>query len=217
MKTLYLIIILVWSTTLVQAQAFMSEGSKQIFTCPQLPKKIKKHHTVAVLPVKAKITYTKLPKNFNREAHQEQEVSLGQNIQNSLFLYFVRKANLYSVTFQNVEKTNSLLKEAGMYDRLEDFTPDEIAKVLGVDAVLGGKFDLEQTRSDGTAFATAVMFSEYVGKTGLGTLTLMLHNGENGELLWRFFKIMDDDFTSENKELVERMMRKVSRNLPYAI
>ncbi len=217
MKTLCLLIFLVWSTTLVHAQGFLSEGSKQIFTSPQLPKQIRAHQTVAILPVEAKITYAKLPTIFNSKAHQEQEAGLGQNIQKSLYSYFVRKAKSYSVTFQDVEKTNTLLQEAGMYGQLKNYTPDQIAKVLGVDAVLDGKFDLEQTHADKAAFITAVVMRDYVGKTGLGSLTLMLYHGENGELLWRFFKIVDDDFTAANKELVERLMRKVSRNLPYSI
>ncbi len=217
MKTLCLLVLLVWSATLVHAQGFLSESSKQIFTSPQCPKQIRAHQTVAILPVNAKITYAKLPKGFNTRAHQEQEASLSLNIQKSLHAYLMRKAKSYSVTFQDVEKTNTLLQEAGMYGQLKNYTPDQIAKALGVDAVLDGKFDLEQTHSDGAAFVTAVMLRDYVGKTGLGSLTLMLYHGQNGELLWRFFKIVDDDFTAANKELIERLMRKVSRNLPYAI
>ncbi|RDC63555.1 hypothetical protein [Adhaeribacter pallidiroseus] len=217
MKTLCLLVFLVWSSTLVHAQGFLSESSKQIFTSPQLPKQIRTHQTVAILPVEAKITYAKLPKNFNAKVHQEQEARLGQNIQKSLYTYFARRVKSYSVTFQDVDKTNALLEQAGMYGNLKNFTPDQMAQALGVDAVLNGKFDLEQTQADGSAFVTAVMRRDYVGKTGLGSLTLMLYHGQNGELLWRFFKIVDDDFTAANKELVERLMRKVSRNLPYSI
>ncbi|MBC7745802.1 MAG: hypothetical protein H7096_11945, partial [Flavobacterium sp.] len=38
----------------------------------------------------------------------------------------------------------------------------------------------------------------------------------DGELLWRFFKTMDDGIMSSTDDLIERMMRKVSRNFPYA-
>jgi hypothetical protein len=53
------------------------------------------------------------------------------------------------------------------------------------------------------------------GKTGSGSLTLTLSNGADGDLLWRFFKTMDDTVGGSTDDLVERMMKKVSRNFPY--
>ncbi|QMU27831.1 hypothetical protein [Adhaeribacter radiodurans] len=218
MKTFCTFLCFFLATTLFcSAQVLLGEGSKQIFASPQLATAIKQHQTVAILPFEAKITYRKQPKNFSAEAHQEQEATLAQNIQSSMYTYLLRKAKSYSVTFQDVEKTNILLQKAGMYGKLKEFTRDEIAKALGVDAVISGKFDMEQTRSDGAALATAVVFGGYAGKTGSGSLTMTINNGQDGELLWRFFKTMDDDFTSSTDDMVERMMRKVSRNFPYAL
>lgn len=216
MKTLFFFLLSVFLTASL-AQAQIGEGTKQIFTSPQLATEIGQHKTVAILPFTAKISYRKPPKNYRAESHKEQETNLAQNIQSSMYTYLLRKAKSYSVTFQDVEKTNVLLKKAGMYGKLDEFTNQEIAQVLGVDAVISGKFDMEQTRSDGAALATAVVFGGYAGKTGSGSLTMNIHNGKDGEMLWRFFKTMDDDFTSSTDDLVERMMRKVSRNFPYAI
>ena len=53
------------------------------------------------------------------------------------------------------------------------------------------------------------------GKTGSGALTMQVYNGADGNLLWRFYKAMDDNIMNSADELVERMMRKVSRNFPY--
>ncbi|QNF34236.1 hypothetical protein HUW51_16465 [Adhaeribacter swui] len=217
MKILSFLLLFILTATLASAQVMLGESAKQIFASPQLKTEIGQHKTVAILPFAAKISYRKQPKNFNAEAHQEQEENLAKNIQASMYTYLLRKSKSYSVTFQDVEKTNILLKKAGMFGKLDEFTRQEIAEALSVDAVIGGKFDMEQTRSDGAAFATAVVFGGYAGKTGSGSLTMTINNGKDGELLWRFFKTMDDDFTSSTDDLVERMMRKVSRNFPYAI
>jgi hypothetical protein len=133
-----------------------------------------------------------------------------------MYTYLLRKSKDFTVTFQDVEKTNTLLKKAGMYDKLGEFTKDEIAKALGVDAVIGGRFDMEQTKSEGAAIASAVLFGGFGGKTGSGSLTMTINNANDGELLWRFFKTMDDGIGSSTDDLVERMMRKVARNFPYA-
>lgn len=215
MKKIYLLLLLVSASHICFAQGF--EGSKQIFQSPQLKTIVGQHKTVAILPYEVTITYKKQPKNFNAEANRDQEKSMSKSIQSSMYTFLLRKGNDYRVTFQDVDKTNILLKKAGMLDKLDEFTKDEVAKVLGVDAVIGGRFETEQTKSEGAALASAILFGGLGGKTGTGSLILTLNNGSDGELLWRFFKTMDDGIMSSTDDLVERMMRKVSRNFPYAI
>ena len=193
------------------------EGAKQVYEAPNLTAIVNTHKTVAILPFEAKITYRKQPKNFNLEANQEQERTMSRNIQSSMYTFLLRKRDNYIVTFQDVEKTNTLLKKAGMLDKLDEFTKDEIAKALNVDAVLGGSFETEQTKSEAGAIASAVLFGGFGGKTGTGTLTLVVNDASDGELLWRFFKTMDDSIMSSTDDLIERMMRKVSRNFPYQL
>ena len=193
------------------------EGAKQVYEAPNLTEIVNTHKTVAILPFEAKITYRKQPKNFNLEANQEQERTMSRNIQSSMYTFLLRKRDNYIVTFQDVEKTNTLLKKAGMLDKLDEFTKDEIAKALNVDAVLGGRFETEQTKSEAGAIASAVLFGGFGGKTGTGTLTLLVNDAKDGELLWRFFKTMDDSIMSSTDDLIERMMRKVSRNFPYQL
>ncbi len=191
------------------------ESEKQIFESPDLKSKISEHKVIAILPFNVSITYRKQPKNFNLEANKDQERAMSTSIQSSMYTFLLRKANSYSVELQDVDKTNILLQKAGISDKLVESSKDEIAKILGVDAVIGGKFDSEQTRSDIAGIATAVLFGGIGGKIGSGTVTLTLNNGQDGELLWRFFKTMDDNVLSSTDDLVERMMRKVSRNFPY--
>ncbi|WP_421941843.1 hypothetical protein [Pedobacter sp.] len=192
------------------------EGSKQIFESPKLNAEKTNHKLVAILPFNTRISYKKMPKNFNAEANKEQEKTMSKSIQFSMYTFLLRKANNYTVEFQEPDKTNILLKKAGIVDKLDEMTKDEIAKVLGVDAVLGGSFETEQSKSEAGAIASAVLFGGLGGKTGTGTLTLTLNSGTSGDLLWRFFKTMNDNITTSTDDLVEHMMRKVSRNFPYS-
>jgi hypothetical protein len=190
-------------------------SQKQIFESPQLSTAIKQHKIVAILPFTVKITYKKQPKNFDAEANRQQEITMSKSIQSSMYTFLLRKMDKYSVTFQDVDKTNILLKKAGVEDKLDELTKDEIAKILGVDAVISGDFESHQSKSEGAAIASAVLFGGFGGKTGSGTLTMLIHNGTDGELLWRFFKTMDDGIGTSTDDIVESMMRKVSRNFPY--
>ena len=195
--------------------SFLGYSQKQIFENPQMTAVIKEHKTVAIIPFTVKITYKKQPKNFNAEANSEQEAKMSKSIQSSMYTFLLRKVDNYSVVFQDVDKTNILLKKAGALDKLDEFTKDEIAKILGVDGIIGGTFETEQSKSEAGAIASAVLFGGFGGKTGTGTLTMTINNGKDGDLLWRFFKTMDQGLASSTDDLVESMMRKVSRNFPY--
>lgn len=199
------------------ANAQFGESAKQTFESPKLTTEKAKHTTVAILPFETKISYKKQPKNFSSEANKAQEESMAKSIQASMYTFLLKRGKNYSVNFQDTEKTNTLLKKSGALDKLDEFTKDELAKILNVDAILGGRFENEQSKSEGAAIASAVLFGGLGGKTGSGSLFLTLHNGNDGELLWRFFKTMDDHIMTSTDDLIERMMRKVSRNFPYSL
>ncbi len=194
---------------------FQGYSQKQVFESPELASLIKEHKTVAILPFTVKITYKKQPKNFSVEANRDQELKMSKSIQSSMYTFLLRKADSYTVTFQDVEKTNILLKKSGIADKLDEMTKDEVAKALGIDAVISGTFESEQSKSEGAAIATAVLLGGFGGKTGSGSLTMTINNGKDGEMLWRFFKTMNDNISISTDDIVESMMRKVSRNFPY--
>lgn len=192
------------------------ENAKQVFESPKLKTAVATHKLVAILPFETKISFKKQPKDFNLEAHKEKEMAMATSIQSSMYTFLLRKSDKYTVEFQDIEKTNILLKRAGLMDKLNEATKDEIAKALGVDAVIAGKFETEQTRSEAGAIVTTVLFGGIGSKTGSGSLTMTINDGTSGEMLWRFFKAMNEGVLSSTDELVDRMMRKVSRNFPYS-
>ena len=212
-KTLFLVLVLISTNFIAFAQY---ENAKQVYESPNLKSSIAAHKTVAILPFASKISFRKQPENFNPEAHAQKENAMGAAIQSSMYTFLLRKSKNYSVEFQDVEKTNILLKRAGLLDKLNEVTKDEVAKALGVDAVISGKYETEQTRSEAGAIVTTVLFGGLGSKTGSGSLTMVINDGETGNMLWRFYKAMNDDVFSSSDDVIDRMMRKVSRNFPYS-
>lgn len=191
------------------------EGSKQTYSSPKLKDEIAKHKVVAILPFQTSITYKRPPKNYDADANKNEELSIAKNLQQSMYTYLLRKADKYTVSFQDVDRTNALLKSKGIFDKLDEITQDSICKILNVDAVVKCSYSYEKTASEAGAIAKAIVFGGFGGKTGSGGLILQIHNGSDGELLWRFYKAMNDNVMSSTDQLMERMMRKVSRNFPY--
>jgi len=191
------------------------EGAKQTYSAPNLKTELQKEKTVAILPFEVSITYKRPPKNYDASANKNEELSVAKNLQQSMYTYLLRKSDNYSVSFQNADRTNALLKTKGIFDHLEELTQDSICKILDVDAVIKCNYSYEKTASEAGAIAKTIMFGGIGSKTGSGALTMQIYNGIDGNLLWRFYKAMNDNLMGSTDQLMERMMRKVARNFPY--
>lgn len=198
----------------ISLQATAQETAKQIFSVQNLPAVLSVHKNVAIVPFRVTIGYKKLPKGFDLEGNRLEEQKSGFNLQQGMYTYLLRKSTDYFVSFQDVERTNALLRKAGVIDKIDETLPDELCKILGVDAVIKCSYAYEKTGSEAGSIAVAVLFG-VAGKTGSGNLTMQINNGTDGTLLWRFYKEMNETAFSSGNELMERMMRKVSRNFPY--
>ncbi len=135
-------------------------------------------------------------------------------MQQGMYTYLLRKASNYSVSFQEPERTNVLLKKDSIFYKLDQILPDSLCRILGVDAVITATYAYEKTGSEAGAIASSLLLGAS-GKTGSGALTMQVYDEDNGTLLWRFYKEMNETWTSNANELMERLMRKVSRNFPY--
>ncbi len=200
---------------LINLGAYAQEGAKQVFESPKMKETILKHKVVAILPFETGISYKRPPKNFDAEANKQEEKKLSRDLQNEMFTFLLRKKENYSVDFQDPDKTNTLLRKAGAFDKIDEIGIDSLAKILGVDAIIKCSYSYEKTSSEGAAIAKTILFGGLGSKTGSGQLVMQIKNANDGELLWRFSKAMDDGVFSSAGQLMERMMRKVSRNFPY--
>lgn len=214
MKKISLMVVITLLLTTIQVSA-QFEGAKQTFSAPNLKAELDKQKVVAILPFETAITYKRTPKNYDEAANTNEEKSVSNNLQQSMFTYLLRKADEYTVTFQDVNRTNALLKSKGVFDQLDILTADSICKILNVDAVIKCNYAYEKTASEAGAIVKTILIGGMGSKTGSGALTMQIYNGTDGNLLWRFYKAMNDDVMSSTDKLMERMMRKVSRNFPY--
>jgi hypothetical protein len=200
---------------LINLGAYAQEGAKQVFESPKMKETILKHKVVAILPFETGISYKRLPKNFDADANKQEEKKLSRDLQNEMFTFLLRKKENYTVDFQDPDKTNTLLRKVGVFEKIDEIGIDSLAKILGVDAIIKCSYSYEKTSSEGAAIAKTILFGGLGSKTGSGQLVMQIKNANDGELLWRFSKAMDDGVFSSAGQLMERMMRKVSRNFPY--
>jgi hypothetical protein len=190
------------------------EAAKQVYSAPNLAAAIATHKTIAILPFKATISYKRVPKNFDAALNAAEEQKMGENLQEGMYTYLLRKGSDYTVSFQEPARTNALLKQNNVYEKLDILPADSLAKILGVDAVIKASYAYEKTSSEGGAIAKSVIFGG-MSSVASGDLTMQIYNGKDGALLWRFYKQMNEKLTSSANEMMVRMMKKVGRNFPY--
>jgi hypothetical protein len=192
-------------------------ATHQAYLNPQFGTATAAHHTVAILPFQVTISRERLPKNLTSEDVARMEREEGFAVQTQLQTQLLRRSEQYTVQFQDVSRTNVLLERAGLtYDSLNTHTMDEIAKLLGVDAVISGHVHRSKPMATGTAIALGVLFGGmFMGNTNEVGVDLQLHNGQDGALLWTFSHKFGGSIGSNPERLAEAMMGSIAKRLPY--
>lgn len=191
-----------------------SQSAKQIFESPDLKSMVNSAKTVAILPFKVSISYKRLPKNLTLDQIKENEKAESYQMQDGMYTYLLRKSKDYTVSFQEVDRTNALLKKAGVFENVDEVLADSLCKILGVDAVIKSSWSYQKAGSEGAAIATAVLFG-IATNTGSGQLVMQINRAKDGGMMWRMAKEMNEGAFSSANELMERMMRKVGRVFPF--
>jgi hypothetical protein len=181
---------------------------------------LSKHKTVAILP--AAVTMQLRP-NEAKKVTAEQIADLsektGYDIQDKMYSWFLRRSDKfnYTVTFQDVTRTNSLLKKAGInYADLGTTDRAEIAKILGVDAVLQNRSKMEKPMSEGAAVAVGILIGAW-GNTNKVETTININDGKSGDLLWKYDYEAAGSVGSSTTRLVDALMRNASKKFPYSV
>jgi hypothetical protein len=178
----------------------------------------KNHNKLAVLPFKAIIKLR--PKEMERMSPQQFEKlqrDEGIAVQNAMLTYFLKRKEKhdFKVTFQDLNTTNALLAKNNIDEtNIDSFTPSELAGILQVDAIISGILMTDKPMSDGASLALGLLVGVY-GPTNSGNCTININDGATGDLLWKYDKALSRSLGSDTNTLINTIMRKASRQLPY--
>lgn len=176
-----------------------------------------KHKTVAIVPLDVIIESRRLPKGVTVEMIQQQQKDYGHGLQSDAYGYYLRQMSKdhYSVNFQDVTKTNALLADAGItYENLNSTSRDLICNILGVDAIVSGKATMSKPMSDGAAIAVGILVGAW-GATNTINTSITIHEGERGDLLWKYDYAASGSVGSNRQSLSNALMRNSSKKFPY--
>ena len=192
--------------------------SRAIYVHPKFYSLAKNHEKVAVLPFTVQIGLRpEERKTVSDEQLQEMQRKEGVSAQNALVSWFLKKQKTkpFDIEFQDVQATNAMLTKAQIdMNNISNYTPQELASILGVDAVIGGSMQTTKPISEGASIAIGVAFG-FWGPTNAGNVTINLSNAKDGTLLWKYDKELSRGLGSDMNVLMDTLMRKASKKFPY--
>ncbi len=204
--------------TLILISTLSYGQTKEIYVNPDFKSMTADHKVLAILPFKAIVNLR--PKQMERmtpEQFSQLQKDEGLAVQSALQTYFLkRKAQHdFKVSFQDLGTTNALLMRNNI--NLEDinkYTPAELAELLEVDGLITGTLASDKPMSDGASLAMGLLVGFY-GPTNSGKCTININDGKSGVLLWKYEKTLSRSLGSDTNTIINTMMRKASRQLPY--
>jgi hypothetical protein len=175
------------------------------------------HRTVAILPFDVNIAPDGLPRNATPEHRAAIEHEEGRVLQAQLYRQLLQRSSQFSVQFQDIAQTNAQLEGTGrsldeLYMRKE-----EIARLLGVDAIITARIDRSKPM-DGVTVAMSLLFGPPIGgikPTNEVVVDMVMHDARNGDLLWTFHDDLGGSIGSTPERLASALVTSIARRFPY--
>lgn len=198
--------------------ACLTYAQTHLYENPDFDRLTASHEIIAIVPFKASVTLRpKQMKDITPEQLQRMEESEGLSIQSAMYSWFLKrdKRQKLKVKVQDPNTTNALLRRNNISAAsIADYTPDELAEILGVDAVIMGTFETNKPMSEGASVALGMLVGFY-GSTNKAIINLSIYNAEQGELLVNYNKAVAGSIGSSTEDLINILMRKASRRISY--
>lgn len=195
-----------------------SSCGPRIYKNPDFDDKTARHKIVAIMPADVNIALRPNDmKKITPAQLEEMQTKTGQNIQDNMYSWFLRRSDRfkYTVSFQDISKTNTLLLKNGITNaNIDTKTKEELAAILGVDAIISTNTIMQKPMSEGAAVAVGVLLGAW-GNTNDVKTSINIHDGKDGSLVWKYDYTAAGSVGSDTQSLVNALMRNASRKFPY--
>ena len=172
---------------------------------------------IGILPLRTQVNLR--PKEL-KDFTPEQIVQMGKDesldIQKGMHSWFLKRKQRGEFTgnVQAPAQTNALLIKAGIdIHNLDGYTPMELGEILGVDCVIMGSFETSKPMSNGAAIG--LLLIGIGGATQSATCNMDFYDTRDGELVVNYLKQVKGGLGSNSQDLINILMRKVTRRIPY--
>ena len=203
---------LIYGTLIV---CFTFIGCARIYHSPDAISRANDHKVIAIIPPKVSIAPMRNPRNVNPTAILEYQNNESFNFQQEMQSWLLKRKtqNNIFVEIQDVQITNAKLQRVGYFGRVA-LTPAEICEILEVDGVISSSYYLSKPMSTGAALAVGVLVGIW-GPTNQTIVSMEVHDAATHKMIWNFNHKLSGSVGSSSARLVNSLMRKASKRMPY--
>ncbi len=200
------------STWTVLLLVLLGASCARIYETPDARYLASRHEVIAIVPPKVNITPRK---NVDPELLARQEKLEAEIFQREMYSWLLRRKmqGRMFIEVQDVETTNVRLRRAGYFAN-ESLTPAEMCELLEVDGLITSRFALAKPLSEGAAIALGVIFDVW-GPTNQTSVYMELHDASTRQVIWNFNHRISGSVGSTSQGLVDDLMRRASKKMPY--
>ncbi|MCF8332353.1 MAG: hypothetical protein K9H84_07875 [Bacteroidales bacterium] len=202
---------LIKQISLIGLTVVLLSSCAKIYYSPDAKVLANKQQTIAIVPPEVSIAPNK---EIDAEAMKEQQKAESLNFQNEIYSWMLKRKMQGKITkeIQEIQTTNAKLLKAGYPEN--PLTTAELCEVLGVDGIMTSNFGLSKPMSEGAAVALVALAGTW-GSTNEVKVTLSISDCENKKLIWNYEHKLSGGIGSSPSKIVDQLMRKASRKMPY--
>jgi hypothetical protein len=187
--------------------------------------------TIAILPVQVNFTGSR-PARMTSAMMDSMKVRQGYVFQNALQANLLRysggKSKIPGVSFQSADKTNGVLQKNNInVINVRDMDPDELARLLQVDAVVKMNVTSNRMMSDAVSMGlSALKNALFFGTNTSPAITGSIENKtadvyadcsllKDGKVLWTAQYEKPTDWNTSVNDVIETITKKMGKGFPY--
>ncbi len=204
-------------TILLAVCALLFSSCAEIYLAPVFSTERSKHKTMAILPFKIAFSPKSFAKGTDATVISTTEEKHSVLMQEQVYTYFLKRLGkgAYTIDFQDISRTNALLKKANIgYADIPTKTKEELATLLGVDVVLSGSANMSKPMSDGVGIAIALLGG--IATTNQVTASLSIHDKQE-KLMWHYNYSFSGGLGTTVEQVGGALMKNVSKKFPYKV
>jgi hypothetical protein len=210
---------------------FLFSCSNKYYTADNFSEKTEDHKVVAILPAEV-IFSGKQPKTLTPEAiaqaEERESIDFQYALMNSILNHANTKKYYTTVNFQDINTTQKILEQNNISARDSwKKNDEELAKILGVDAVIRMNIRKQRYMSDEASYGVGVA-KQVIYKTGIGSkvpvpgsvgktydIYATCNLLSNNQTLWNDNYKRSTDYDTPANVIVEWITNDFGENFPY--
>ncbi|MBB4079287.1 hypothetical protein GGR28_001907 [Lewinella aquimaris] len=187
----------------------------KVYEAPNMASTTQSHQIIAIVPPSVAIKGRPKDDQEQLEAAAREDTYTFQREIYSWMLRRKQQGKIRGLEIMDPETTNAKLERAGYTIDSRSLTPAEMARALGVDAVITTRFNMSKPMSQGAAIALGILVG-VSGATNSTTVNMDIHDAREG-MVWNYDWEASGGVLNKAEDLVESLMRNASKRMPYVI